>query len=122
VGEFVLIFAGIVAALAAADWNDDRLARADERTILREMRASLETDLEELRPALSSLLLAESRAQRLLRHIRSGAPYTAAGDTLLGGVYGVILSEVNGAPYDVLRSRGLSLVRDDALRLQIMEV
>lgn len=122
VGEFLLIFAGILAALATAEWNDRRLARAEERTVLREMRSSLDSDLAELRGTLATLRASEGRVVKLLETLKADAPYSEEIDGLFGGVYGVVTSAVNGAPYEALKSRGLSLVRDDTLRIQIMEV
>ena len=63
-------------------------------------------------------------ANKLLQaYLAAGHPYADSLDAYFGAVYvGGSAGILNVAPYEALRGRGLQLITNDALRLQIIEV
>jgi hypothetical protein len=120
--ELVLIIAGILIALWLSDWNARRHQRSAEVVLLREMRAALEADIAQVRTVAESLRVSEQRTASLRDYIRSPQPYADSLAVLFGSAYGFRLSQLNTAPYEALKVRGLQLVSDDALRVPIIRV
>lgn len=121
VEEIGLIVLGILIALAANSWWQDREDRHTELEALREMRAALVLDLADLQSDLEAYRKVESGSQLLLDRFRRGAPYSPALDTVFASelIFRIHLS--NSSPYESLRSRGLGLISDDSLRLGVID-
>jgi hypothetical protein len=120
--ELVLIIAGILIALGLNDWNARRHQRSAELVLLREVRAALEEDIAQVRTVAETLRVSEQRTASLRDLIRSPHPYADSLAVLFGSAYGFRLSQINTAPYEALKVRGLQLVSDDALRVAIIRV
>jgi hypothetical protein len=120
--ELVLIIAGILIALGLNDWNTRRHQRSAELALLREVRAALEEDLTQVRTVAEILRVSEQRTASLRDYLRSPQPYADSLAVLFGSAYGFRLSQINTAPYEALKVRGLQLVSDDALRMAIIRV
>jgi hypothetical protein len=121
-GEFALIFVGIIAALAADDWNTRRLEREDEIEALEGIRAALASDLEELQTLSDLFWEKRDLARALHAHLKAGLPYHDSLAASFGAVYGFKESFLNRAAYEALRSKGFDLVSDDSLRVQIIRL
>lgn len=121
-GEFILIVASILFALAVSDWNQNRHRYADERAALNEIRSSLLSDQNEIAAAVNGLRTVESRIEALLTYLRSPGDYSDTLDIYFGAAYGIIIAQPNLSPYESVKSRGLDLISDNALRLQITNV
>jgi hypothetical protein len=121
VEEIGLIVLGILIALAANSWWQDREDRHTELEALREMRAGLVLDLADLQADLDAYRKVESGSRLLLDHFQRGAPYTPALDSIFSFelIFRIHLS--NSSPYESLRSRGLGLISDDSLRLEVID-
>jgi hypothetical protein len=120
--ELTLIIAGILIALWVNDWNAQRHQRRAELGLLREIRASVAADLTTVQEVAEALRVSEQRTSSLRDHLRDRSPYADSLDVLFGSMYGFRLSQVNTAPYEALKARGLDLVSDDSLRMAIIRV
>jgi hypothetical protein len=69
-----------------------------------------------------TLRVSEQRTASLRDFIRNPQPYADSLAMLFGSAYGFRLSQINTAPYEALKARGLQLVSDDALRVAIIRV
>lgn len=121
-GEVLLIVVGVLIALAASDWQEGRRDRRTELDLLGELGTAMEADLAVLKGQVDRYRGVESRVDSLLAYIRSGRPYTDSLDAYFGALYGFYRPELNTAGYESLKSQGLGLVSDDALRSQIAAV
>jgi hypothetical protein len=121
-GEFALIFVGIIAALAADDWNNRRLEKEAEIETLQGIREALGSDLEELKWLSDFFWGKRDVALALHAHLKAGLPYHDSLDASFGAVYGFKESFLNKAAYEALRSKGFDLVSDDSLRVQIIRL
>ena len=122
VGEVVMIVVGVLIALAASDWQQDRMERRAELDLLGELRRALTADLAALEEQYARYERVDRRVTTLLRIIDSGAPYTDSLDAYFGTLYGIEFPRLNRAGYESLKSQGLDLVSDDALRSRIAAV
>jgi hypothetical protein len=118
-GELALIVAGVLIALAAADWNERRLQREQELALLGEMRSGLLTDRAALETGLAQTRAAIDTLAGLKELIVSRRPYDPAADALFGSAYGFRTVSLNTAAYETLKAAGLHLVSDSRLRLGI---
>jgi hypothetical protein len=119
IGELLLIIVGILIALAVADWNEKRLLREQEKSLLVELRTELGQDLEAIDSALAEALSAERQLLALAEGLRARKPYEPSMDTLFGAVYGTRIIFLNSAAHEALASVGLQIVSDNDLRLRI---
>lgn len=122
IGEITMIVVGVLIALAASEWQQDRSSRESELDILGELRAALSDDLVALEAQYARYRRIEGGVATLLELIDSGAPYADSLDSYFGTLYGVDFPQLNRAGYESLKSQGLDLVSDDGLRSQIARV
>jgi hypothetical protein len=123
IGEIILVLIGILLALAISDWNTDRLNKQSEIASLIEMKKSILIDLErtkELQKKVNTSVSNISHLQKLLKN--KDYTYTKDLDTLFGEVYGLRILKLNNAFYEDLKSIGLNLIRDENLRMRIVEL
>lgn len=122
VGEVVMIVVGVLIALAASDWQQGRSERRTELDVLGELRTALSQDLQDIENQVIRYERIDHRVSTLLEIIHSGAPYADSLDAYFGALYGVEFPRLNRAGYESLKSSGLDLISDDALRSQIARV
>ncbi len=117
-GELALIVVGVSIALAASSWYDERDERIDEVRVLGQLARALEVDLEELSSRYEIQRNRHQNVTALLQHIEAGGPN--APEVPLSSVLGWVGVRTNSAPYEALKSRGLELISDESLRLQLI--
>ena len=117
VGEVVLLVLGILIALTAQSWWQDREDRRTELLALSEMRAALDQDIADIRSDIDRYGNVDRATRALLRQVETGRPYTAALDTLFGDFLIFRVHLANSAAFESVKSRGLGLISDDSLRL-----
>jgi len=121
-GEFLLVFLGILIALQVENWNQDRKDRKLEHVLLSEMLDNLKGDLEGIDYNNRYHKRLVSSNQVVIDYLKSDLPWhdTLGGyfDRLMGGA----LFEVNTSSYESLKTIGIDLIRNDQLRKQITDV
>ena len=114
-GEIVLIVVGILIALQIGEWADDRSERRFERKTLSQIRINLQTDHAEL----SEILSRRRQAAQSIDNILAIEVPDNPDDNLqlwLSDVMQFDRFHSLTSAYEVLKSRGLDIVRNDALR------
>jgi hypothetical protein len=122
VAEVFLIVIGILLALAASDWAEQRQEREREREILGEIREALVEDVAGVDSVLAVKRLQRDRVTSLLAHIAGGGGYADSLDASFGASYGLRPVALNRAAFESLKSQGLDLVSDSELRSAIARV
>lgn len=122
VGEVALIVIGVLIALMASDWQEQRSKRHSEVALLQELSTPLQADFEILQTLEGRYEDIEAGVEVLLAYIGSGAPYADSLDAYFGTLYGFQDPPLNTGGYESLKSQGLGLVSDDALRSHIARV
>ena len=120
--DFLIVVAGVFIGIQVANWNDARRDAAAERTMLRELRASLTADAEIIQTTLSHYRRVSERVGPLLAHMQKGGRYAPALDQDFGVLYGFGPANFNRAAYESLKSQGLDLISDNKLRSHIARV
>lgn len=122
-GQVLVTALGVVLALAAADWSEQRKRREFELIVLQEIHVALVADLAVLRQRLQRLQNVDDSLVQLLALLEDKAPYDAA---VMDGLFGVPFSlarvTLNDGAYESLKSVGVDLVSNSTLRAAITNV
>ena len=119
VGEFVLIFLGILIALQVDNWNEVQQDRKLEKTLLSEMRTNLkatQADIE-YNNRLQELFLNSTRVA--LDFLQRDSPWHDSLGWHFSRIMAGTVFDNNNSAYESLKSIGIDLVRNDSLRQQI---
>jgi len=124
IGEIVLVVIGILIALQINNWNQTRLNRNFELTMLSEIKSSLELDLKNTQRYFKPRLERKSQGiQELLTMIASDKIYP---DSVLLKSYNKMLISLtrsldyNKGGYEGLKSVGLDKISNDSLRRELI--
>ena len=119
IGEVLLIFIGITAAISFNNWNEAQKARKIEIKTLEEIRSAISHDLEDIE---ENIIGYEQRVlvyNMIVDHMENQKPID---DTLHVGfsiLQGLTTFLSNIGPYETLKSRGLDTITNDSLRLAV---
>ncbi|MEN2283277.1 DUF6090 family protein [Algoriphagus sp. SE2] len=123
IGEIVLVVIGILVALQINNWNQTRLNRSFEVTMLREIKSSLEQDVNYYDGFKSRVERKRQGIQELLAMIASNKTYP---DTVLLESYNKMtwgnLFVYNKGGYEGIKSVGLDKISNDSLRRKIIKI
>jgi hypothetical protein len=123
VGEIVLIFFGVLIALSASQWNNNKKDLAYEVKALKEIYKGLQLDYSSLEVLIDNTKKGIESITILDSLLKQEMPiYSKNLDTLFGAVYGFRFFSMEKANYEDLKINSLNLVRNDALRQQLIIV
>ena len=120
--EFITVLFAVISAFGLNNWNETRKNRISEEKILREIRVGLARDLEDIEENIerhkNSILAAELYSNALKnipipRDSISFAHFRVITDI-------IIMQNISG--YEVLKSKGLEIIENDALRTQLISL
>ncbi|MEM8601071.1 MAG: DUF6090 family protein [Bacteroidota bacterium] len=120
--ELGIVVLGVFIGLQVNNWNASRVDRAEERALLLQIQESLAADRAELIQGRDRLDDALSDLTELRDHLQAGRPYDPGLDQKFGRMYGAVGIGLKTGPYEQLKEGRLSLIRNRALRAQIIEV
>ena len=119
VGEFILIFLGILIALQVDNWNQSRQDRKLEHILLSEMRSNLKAthaDIEYNNMVQKGYL---NSTQVVIDFLKSDLPWHDSLGHYFTRIMGGAVLDNNNSAYESLKSIGIDLVQTDSLRQQI---
>ena len=117
VGEIVLVVIGILIALQINTWNEELKTREIETKTLKEIRANLKTDLDELWSDISVMDSVTLAGGFVLEYLKSDADKPSKSFK-----YYMNISRMNPhfdairGGYSLLQSKGLDIISNDSLR------
>ncbi len=120
--EFISIFVAVVAAFALTNWDDRRRDRHTEVKILTEIRNGLEKDIKDVQLNLQGHKVG-IKACQFVRRLATGQ--TVDRDSFTNYYFNLtrdFISIQNSSGYESLKSNGLGTIRNDSLRLQIIDI
>jgi hypothetical protein len=120
--EVALIVVGILLALGASAWYEDRARAQEELLVLEELRTALQGDREVLSAQLDSFQVADEKIAALRGHLLSGRNYADSLDENFGALYGLRIVGLNSSAYESLKSQGLGLVSNASLRAELTRI
>lgn len=120
--EFISVFIAVVFAFALSNWNDNRKDNNTEKKILKEIANGLTKDLYDLK--LNVYGHKEGiKSSRFWRKIINNADCSQ--DSILTYYLSLtrdFVSIQNKAGYETLKSKGLEIIKNDSLRLEIISL
>ncbi len=117
--ELAIVIVGVLIALAANDWADAQQARRVETESLRELRAALANDLNDVRWNRAYHQRAADSALILQEHMQGGRPHADSLDPHFAMLAAISFSVRDETAYETLKQRGMATVTNDSLRIQI---
>lgn len=118
--EFLSIFIAVISAFALNNWNDNRKANKSENKILIEISNGLKKDIKDIRQNK----LGHKKGIYACKYFRNLLADKKVNSDSLLSYYSALtrdfISIQNTAGYETLKSRGLELIKNDSLRLQII--
>ena len=124
IGEIILVVIGILIALQINIWNEQRKDRIEEANILRDIKGSISTDIQQLKLRIELAQGDTYSANIILNYIENNIPYN---DSLNKHCW-VITTTKNKiftpqiSAYKVLESKGIDLISNDRLKKQILDL
>lgn len=118
--EFLSIFVAVISAFALNNWNDNRRDANSKDKILTEIYNGLQKDLQDIRVNLDGHKKGIAACNYFKKAISGKA---VNGDSALFHFHYLtrdFVSIQNVAGYETLKSKGLELIENDSLRLQII--
>ncbi len=115
------MLAGVLAAFAVNAWWEHRQDRAAEQAALRELDNALAADIADLQDDMSEYSKLGHGDSVLIDRFDRGLGYS---DSILPAFNALTIFRThvaNSAPFESLKSRGLALISDDSLRLQLID-
>jgi hypothetical protein len=119
IGEVLLIFVGIMLALAANAWYESKQERANELAILNELQITLGEDLESVKLEYETI---DSVNDGINSFVDLAVAGTVDNDQYAAGMHSFerfVTLRIRYGPYETLKSKGLDLVSDSILRARI---
>lgn len=121
-GEVLILIFGIVIALQVNNWNQNAQNRITEISLLSSMKNELKRDLAELDQTIAIHSVGIKAAQAIIYHFENDLPYH---DSLAIDFLDTSIATMNSyqeGSYVTLQSLGVSLISNDSLRNQIIEL
>ena len=121
IGEIVLVVIGILIALQINNWNEEKKEVQKEVQLLKELKASIVKDTFGLWSYESIVDVSEKSLKRIIKEFEEKT-YSDSLNFFFGGVF--IKNEWTGtyATYETLKSEGLSIISNDTLRKEIIDL
>lgn len=122
VGEIILVVIGILIALQVNNWNNERKLRQTETDLLYGIRDNLLASKYNLEANIAYNENTIANFQRIINHIDSGLPYDSALDSSYSFLSYWSEPSFTYSAYETLKSMGLDIIRNDSIRLGIIEI
>lgn len=121
VGEIILVVIGILIALSINNWNEKRKLKNEEIKILKELRAALVSDKEDIISNINEHSSAANSCSILLKHISNNLPYADSLNFHFANALNTTRFSHTSSPYETLKIKGPDLIENDSLRVLLGE-
>ncbi|MEM6722025.1 MAG: DUF6090 family protein [Bacteroidota bacterium] len=119
-GEILLIFIGITLAITFQNWNENRKQAELEKTVLEQLKVSLQNDLKDVNANLGTHQKVQRSCMQILQVLNGSEPLNDQQVIRLiseASDNSFLISDVS--TYEYLKSVGLHIIQNDDLRKQI---
>lgn len=117
IGEIVLVVIGILIALQINNWNEKRNLKTEELKLLKEMKAALLSDKDDIISNIDEHSSAAKSCSILLKTISKKTPYNDSLDFHFANALNTTKFGHTSSPYETLKIKGPDLIENDSLRL-----
>lgn len=122
IGEIVLVVIGILIALQINNWNNNNAERRLENQVLNEILVNLKTDLQNIGIKKKENSEFEKHNRLVYLHLKNKSPLTDSLKYHYSFLYGFGNFQPIKVGYENLKSRGLNIINNQALRKEISEL
>lgn len=122
IGEIILVVVGILIAVKINNINEAKKIEEIETQTLVEIRTSLAKNLDEVEKMRSAHQEQIDVFNILLEHLNNDHPYHDSLDLHLGRFYNYYTPLFDYAPYETLKLRGIELIKNEAVKNEIVNV
>ena len=122
IGEIVLVVIGILIALQINNWNEGRKERIIERKTLHELRVNLNFNVRSIDGFAEEQKGLVEDLEKMIRYLDAGLPYHDSLMQLRTGLFWLEQLALSKSTYETLKNRGIEIISDDSLRLQIVDL
>ena len=119
ISEFVLVVLGILIALQIDSWNQNRQEKKLETILLNELLWNLKSDLKDVEYNTNYLAAILNSSGIILTQFENNSPYHDSLEYHFGQLIRGTIFNRNLSAYESLRSIGIGLISNNALRRQI---
>ncbi len=119
IGEIILVVIGILIALSINNWNESRKEKILEKNILNEINMNLKSTILSLNRTIESEETYLNYNLLILDYIEGQKEYEEKLDEAFGMYFWTVTTHPVSAGYDYLKTRGLELIANDSLRIEI---
>ncbi len=119
IGEILLIFIGITAAISFNNWNESRKTKRIEVGTLQEVREAIRQDLTDINGNIEGFGNRVALYRMLIDHFENAKPLSDSLSDLIPYIEGLTTYYANTGPYETLKSRGIETITNDSVRLKI---
>ena len=122
IGEIVLVVIGILIALQINNWHNNNVEKRVEKEILNEILVNLGADLQNIEIKKKENDLYFKHNQLVLDHLKNKTPLTDSLKHYYSYLYGFGNFQPMTVAYEDLKSRGLNIIKNQAIRKEISEL
>jgi hypothetical protein len=122
IGEIILVVIGILIALQINNWNNNSAERRLESEILNEILVNLKADLQNIEIKKKENSRFEKHNQLVYEHLKNKSPLTDSLKYHYSFLYGFGNFQPIKVGYENLKSRGLNIIKNQAIRKEISEL
>ena len=116
-GEIILVVIGILIALSLNNWSEKRSLKNEEIKLLKEMKAALLSDKDDIISNIGEHSSATNSCAILLKTISKKLPYNDSLDFHFANALNTTKFSHTSSPYETLKIKGPDLIENDSLRL-----
>jgi len=119
-GEVFLIFIGISLAISFSNWNERRASKKVELETLKELKEGLQKDLQDIKVNIVGHGGRVRAYQWVMEKLENKATELDSLEVVVPFFIGTTTFVTNTAPYEMLKSRGLEIISNDSIRLELL--
>ena len=121
IGEIVLVVLGILIALQINTWNENRKAKDVEIATLKELRADLKQNLEDISNDQKYFEFCKTSTHYVLEHFENPLAPKDSLSYHFWYMYPFSTFSINSTTFDNLRQAGSNTITNDSLRLKLAD-
>ncbi|MEJ2162073.1 MAG: DUF6090 family protein [Robiginitalea sp.] len=122
IGEILLVVIGILIALQVNNWNEDRIERKNEVKLLKELKADLDANLEEIAVIKRRLKRKWNYSDSIMIYIRQKREVNDSLKKYIRLTSWNNYFNNSKTTYEYIKSTGLKVLSNDSLRSQITKI
>lgn len=122
IGEIILIFIGITIAIWFNNWNENRKTGKLETKTLIELKNAINQDISDVQENVSGFSSRVKSYESVVLHLEDNLPLSDTFRDEMQNIRGLTTFISTTGPYETLKTRGLELITNDNLRLNISKL